>query len=246
MKIHMGPEPRGAGEIGAAGMPVSGAYPAIALRIAAEAAGCGLLTFLIVAAGLLAERQGGSIALAVLVTALAGAAGFLVLTRILSLWAACGFNPALAFALILSGRLDLITGILIAVAQIAAAFLGVMLAHLVANTGLVQVATQIQTGTGVWTGEFLGTGLFVFAMLSLTARGREALIPLTGALALLAISLATPSLCFANPALTLARSLTDSFTAIRLADATVIAGVQCLAALGAWFLHQWLSPQRED
>ena len=45
-----------------------------------------------------------------------------------------------------------------------------MLAHLVTNTGLVQVATQIQTGAGVWTGEFLGTALFVFAMLSLTAR----------------------------------------------------------------------------
>ena len=242
----MGPEPRGAGEIGAAGVPVSGAYPAITLRVAAEAAGCGLLTFLIVAAGLLAERQGGSIALAVLITALAGAAAFLVLTRALSPWAVSGFNPALAFALILSGRMDLVTGILSAAAQIAAAFLGVMLAHLVTNTGLVQVATQIQTGTGVWTGEFLGTGLFVLAMLSLTARGREALIPLTGALALLAISLATPSLCFANPALTLARSLTDSFTAIRLADAAAIAGVQCLAALGAWLLHLWLSPQRED
>ena len=229
----MGPEPRGAGEIGAAGVPMSGACPAISLRIAAEAAGCGLLTFLIVAAGLLAERQGGSIALAVLITALAGAAGFLVLTRTLSPWTACGFNPALAFALILSGRIDLITGILSAAAQIAAASLGVMLAHLVTNTGIVQVATQIQTGTGVWTGEFLGTGLYVFAILTLTARGREAPIPLTGALALIAISLATPSLSFANPALTVARSLTDSFTAIRLVDAAAIAGVQCLAAIDA-------------
>ena len=78
------------------------------------------------------------------------------------------------------------------------------------------------------------------------ARGREALIPLTGALALIAISLATPSLSFANPALTVARSLTDSFTAIRLVDAAAIAGVQCLAAIGAWLLHLWFSPQRED
>jgi len=223
------------------------ASSAIATRIAAEAAGSGLLTFLIVAAGLLAERQaGGSIALAVLTAALAGAAGFLVLARILSPWTVTGFNPALAFVSILSGRVDIVTGVLSAAAQFAAAFLGVMIAHLVTNTGLVQVATQIQTGAGVWTGEFLGTGLFVFAMLSLTARGREPLIPLTGALALLAISLATPSLSFANPALTLARSLTDSFTAIRLPDAAAIAGVQCLAALGAWLLHQWLSPQRED
>jgi len=242
----MGPEPGGAGDAGADGVSAPDASPTITMRLAAEAAGSGLLTFLIVAAGLLAERQaGGSIALAALITALAGAAGFLVLTRALSPWAVTGFNPALAFALILSGRVDFLTGCLSAAAQIVAAFFGVMLAHLVTNTGLVQVATQIQTGAGVWTGEFLGAGLFVFAMLSLTARGREALIPLTGGLALLAIALATPSLCFANPALTLARSLTDSFTAIRLLDATAIVGVQCLAALGAWLLHLWLSPRRE-
>jgi glycerol uptake facilitator-like aquaporin len=232
----MGPEPRGA----------AGALPSITQRMAMEAVGSGLLTVLIVAAGLLAERHaGGSVALAVLITALAGAAGFLILTRAFAPWADSGFNPALALAFMLSGRVDMVTGLLSAAAQIAAAFLGVMLAHLVCNTGLVQVATQIQTGPGVWTGEFLGTGLFVFAMLSLTARGRETLIPLTGALALLAIALATPSLCFANPALTLARALTDSFTSIRLLDAAIIAGVQCLAALGAWLLHLWLTPERE-
>ena len=219
---------------------------AIATRIAAEAAGSGLLTFLVVAAGLLAERQaGGSIALAALITALAGAAGFFVLARALSPWTVTGFNPALAFVSILSGRVDIVTGVLSAAAQFGAAFLGVMIAHLVTNTGLVQVATQIQTGPGVWTGEFLGTGLFIFVMLSLTAREREPLIPITGALALLAIALATPSLCFANPAPTLARALTDSFTAIRLADAATIAGIQCLAALGAWLIHWWLWPQRD-
>ena len=240
----MGPEPRGAGE--AAGRTEPSAEPDIAQRLAAEALGTGLLTFLIVASGVLAERNaGGSIALAVLMTALTGAAGFLVLSRILSPSAASGFNPALTLALILARRVDLMTGLCMAAAQIAASFLGVMLAHLVTNTGLVQVATQLATGPGVWCGEFLGTGLFVFAMLSLMARGREPLIPLTGASALLAIALATPSLSFANPALTLARSLTDSFTAIRLIDAGVIAGIQLLAALAAWLLHLSLSAKRD-
>ena len=50
---------------------------------------------------------------------------------------------------------------------------------------------------------------------------------------------------FANPAITLARSLTDSFTAIRLIDAATIAGVQCLGAVGAWLLHLWLASGRE-
>jgi glycerol uptake facilitator-like aquaporin len=212
-----------------------------------DALGSGLLTFLIVAAGLLAERHaGGSIALAALITALAGAAGFLVLTRASPSWAAGGFNPAIIFALILSGRVGIVPGLLRAAAQIAAAFLGVMLAHLVTNTGLVQTATQIQTGAGVWCGEFLGTALFVLATLSLATHGRDALMPVTGALALLAIALATPSLSFANPALTLARALTDSFTAIRLIDAATIAGIQCLAALAAWLLQLLLWPRRES
>ena len=241
MKILMRPEPR------ADSVSTPDASLTMTMRLTAEAAGSGFLALIIVAAGILAERHaGGSIALAALITALAGASGFLVLMRTLSPWAASLFNPALALAFMLTGRADLMTGILSAAAQIAAAFLGVMLAHLVTNTGLIQAATQIQTGTGVWTGEFLGTGLYVFAILTLTARGREAPIPLTGALALIAISLATPSLSFANPALTVARSLTDSFTAIRLVDAAAIAGVQCLAAIGAWLLHLWFSPQRED
>ncbi len=238
-------EPRGAEFDHAQSVTGHGSLPD-ARRLASEAIGSGLLTFLIVAAGLLAERQaGGSIALSALITALAGAGGFLVLARAFSPLAACAFNPALAFAFMLSGRVDLLTGVLSAAAQIAAAFLGVVTAHLVTNTGLVQVATQIQTGWGVWTGEMLGTGLFVFAMLSLAARGREALMPVTGALALLAIALATPSLSFADPAITLARTLTDSFTAIRLIDAAYIAGLQCLAAFAAWLLRWWLSPGRD-
>jgi glycerol uptake facilitator-like aquaporin len=241
----MPPDRRGAGHADAGVLSTSGAAPSITVRLAAEGVGSGLLSFIIVAAGLLAEREaGGSIALAVLITALAGAACFLALSRALSPWAAGLFNPALALVFMLSGRLDLMTGILSAAAQIAAALIGVMVAHLVTNTGLVQVATQIQTGPGIWAGEFLSTGLFAFVMLALAARGRDALMPVSGALALLAIALATPSVSFANPAITLARSLTDSFTAIRLMDAATIAGVQCLAALAAWALHLWLAPPR--
>jgi glycerol uptake facilitator-like aquaporin len=236
-------EPRGAGQFDAASMPVPDALPTLAMRLAAEAVGSGLLTFLVVAAGLLAERQAGSsIALAVLITALAGAAGFFLLTRALSPWAASLFNPALALAFTLSGRVGLVTGIFSAAAQIAAAFLGVMLAHLVTNTGLVQVATQIQTGEGVWVGEFLGTGLFVFASLRAVERSPERL-PLTGAFCLLAISLATPSTSFANPAVTLARALTDSFTAIRLNDALWIAAMQMVAVVAAVALYRWLRPR---
>lgn len=217
---------------------------ALLRTITAEAIGAGMLTFLIVAAGILGERFAiDNIALASLITALAGAAAFAVLARALTPAAVAYFNPAMALAFILSGRIDVLTGVLCAAAQIAAAFLGVMIAHIVTNTGLVQVATQIQTGEGVWLGEFLGAGLFVFALLSVMHRRPER-ASLTGAFCLLTIALATPSTSSANPALTLARTLTDSFTAIRLMDAVAIAGIQLAAAIVAFALYRWLTPRR--
>ncbi|WP_170937020.1 MULTISPECIES: aquaporin [Rhodomicrobium] len=216
------------------------ASDALFRSVTSEAIGAGLMSFLIVAAGLLGERFAiDNIAIASLATALTGAASFAVLARVLAPAAVSYFNPGVALAFILSGRIDFVTGLCCAAAQIAAAFLGVMIAHIVTNTGLVQVATQIQSGEGVWAGEFLGTALFVFALLSVSAQSPDRL-PLTGAFCLLAAALATPSTSFANPALTLARTLTDSFTAIRLNDAVTIAGIQLLAALAAFALYRWM------
>jgi glycerol uptake facilitator-like aquaporin len=208
--------------------------------IVAEALGTGLLTFLTVAAGVLAERySGGSIGLAMLVTALTAAAAFAVLAQTLGPLARSFFNPALAFALALSRKLPLGLALLSAAAQTAAAMLGVVLAHMVTNTGVVQMATAIQYGPPVWIGEFVASALVVFLMLRLIG-GTHRAIPLLGALAVLAVALATPSLSLANPALTLARGLTDTFMSIRLTDAGIIVGCQLAGALAAWLLQWWL------
>ena len=210
--------------------------------IAAEAIGSGFFAFLVVAAGLLAERFAiHNIAIAMLITAIAGAAAFAVLAVTLKDAAPALFNPGLALALALSHRIALQTAILCAAAQIAAGFLGVMAAHIVTNTGAIQNASQIETGAGVWLGEFLATATFVFAILAQANRRGEQGV-LIGALCLLPIALATPSMSFANPALTLARALTDSFTSIRLEDAAAIAAIQILAAIAAFFFHRWLRP----
>lgn len=212
--------------------------------LAAEALGSGFLAFFIVCAGILAERHAiHDVGLALLMTALAGAGAFGVLAAALGRRSPSFFNPALALALTLSGRLTPQTGLLIAAAHFAAAPLGVMIAHLVCNTGLVQVATKIHPGEAVWAGDMLAAGLFVFAMLAATARG-GAFAALLGALCLLAASLATPSASFANPAITLARALTDSFTAIRLEDALLIGAAQMAGGAGGWLLARWLLPER--
>jgi glycerol uptake facilitator-like aquaporin len=208
--------------------------------LAAEALGSGLLAFTAVAAGILAERYcGANIGLATLMTALAVAGAFAALSLALREQAGTCFNPGLAFALALSRKIPLASALLAGGAQMAAAMSGVMLAHRVTNTGLVQIATQIQHGRPVWIGEFLASALFIFALLRLMAAAPRA-IPLTGALCLLAAILATPSLSLANPAMTLARGLTDSFTSIRLGDAGLILVCQFAGALAASLLNLWM------
>jgi glycerol uptake facilitator-like aquaporin len=199
-----------------------------------------MLAFTAVAAGILAERySGGNIGLATLMTALAVAGAFAALSLGLRQQAGTGFNPGLAFALASLRKIPLTSALLSGGAQMAAAMIGVMLAHIVTNTGLVQIATQIHHGQPVWIGEFLASTLFVFVLLRLMTVAPRA-IPLTGALCILAAMLATPSLSLANPALTLARGLTDSFTSIRLGDAGLILTCQFAGALAASLLDLWL------
>jgi glycerol uptake facilitator-like aquaporin len=212
----------------------------LARPLVAEALGSGSIAFLTIAAGIFAERYSqGNIGLAVLITALAPAAGFAVLARALGAAATGLFNPAFGLSLALSGEMPLARALLGGAAQIAAACLGAMLAHIVANTGVVQIATEIQTGPAVWTGEFLATALVTLVLLR-TRRKTAHFLPLFGALALVAVALATPSLSLANPAVTLARGLTDSFTSIRLADAALIAICELAGALAATLLNAWL------
>jgi glycerol uptake facilitator-like aquaporin len=222
---------------------VSGAATEVLARpLLSEALGSMLLAFFIVAAGILAERFAiHNVGLALLITASAGAACLSALMLRFGNHARLLFNPALAFSFVLSRRASLSGALLAGAVQIAGAFLGVMLAHMVTNTGLVQVATQIQTGPGVWTGELVATATFVYMMLSVNSGWLRAA---AAGLAALAASLATPSTSFANPALTLSRALTDSFTSIRLEDAILIAGIQMLAALIAWAAHAWLNSDR--
>jgi glycerol uptake facilitator-like aquaporin len=222
---------------------VSGtAAPALARPLIAEALCSALLAFFIVAAGILAERFAiHNVGLALLITACVGAACLSALMLGLGNQARFLFNPAIAFSFALSRWVSLSSALLAGAVQIAGAFLGVMLAHMVTNTGLVQVASLIQTGPGGWVGELVVTASFVYLMLSLSGGWlRTAAAGLTA----LAAALATPSTSFANPALTLARALTDSFTSIRLEDAILIAGIQMLAALIAWAAHGWFNSDR--
>jgi glycerol uptake facilitator-like aquaporin len=205
--------------------------PALSNRaVALEGAGAFVLALMIVAAGILAERHALHDAeFIVPVVAMAGAYSFIALAALFGAEARCLFNPAVAFARVLGGTLPLAAGLTCAAAQIMGAMIGVMAAHFATGTGLVQNASLAQTGPVVWLGEAAATAAFVFAVIFLERRGRYIAAFVATAILFIAAAV-TPSLSFANPALTLARGLTESFTSIALADAVIIALIQLAAA----------------
>lgn len=216
------------------------AEPQSNLIAALEGMGAGALAFIIVAAGILAERYAlHDAAFIVPVTAFSGACLFAILTALCGAHVRCLFNPAVAFAHVLNGVLPLATGLIYAAAQIMGAMIGVMAAHFVTGTGLIQNASLHQAGAGVWIGEAAASTGFVLAAIILYGIGRY-VTALVGAAILLIAAIVTPSLSFANPALTLARSLTETFTSIALADALIIVFIQFAAAALACVLHKRL------
>lgn len=221
----------------------AGSVPALSnMTVALEGIGAGGLAFTIAAAGILAERYAlHEVAFIVPVTALSGACGFAILTAFCGAQIRCLFNPAVAFAHVLNGGLPLTAGMICAAAQIMGAMAGVMTAHFVTGTGLIQNGSlqYAGAGAGVWIGEAAATAGFVLAAVFLQNMGRY-LNAIVGGAILLIAAIVTPSLSFANPASTLARSLTETFTSIALADAVIIILIQLAAAASACLLYQRL------
>jgi glycerol uptake facilitator-like aquaporin len=162
-----------------------------------------------------------------------------VLTALFGAQARCLFNPAVAFARVLRGELPHAAGLTCAAAQIKGAGAGVVAAHFATGTGLIQNASLHHPGAAVWGGEAAATAAFIVAVLFLEKRGRYLAAFVATAIIFIAAAV-TPSVSFANPALTLARSLTETFASIALTDAVIIAGIQLAAAAFAVFAMQRL------
>ncbi|MBX2804510.1 MAG: hypothetical protein KTR19_00940 [Hyphomicrobiales bacterium] len=205
-----------------------------------EGAGAATLTFIIVAAGIFAERYAlHNAEFIVPVTAMAGAYSFIALAAIFGAKARYLFNPALVFARVLSGGLTLAAGLICASAQIMGAMIGVMAAHFATGTGLIQNASLRHAGPDVWLTELVFTGAFVLAVVSLQLKGRY-IAAFVGTAIIFIAAAVTPSLTFVNPAITFARGLTESFTSIALIDGVIIGLLQFSAAAIAVFAYQRL------
>jgi glycerol uptake facilitator-like aquaporin len=216
--------------------------PTLARRMTAEACGTALLLAAVVGSGIMGERlAGGNVAVALLANTLATGAALVALILSLGLISGAHFNPAVTLADASQGGLAWrdVPGYL--AAQIAGAFAGVAAAHLMFGEPLFSASRHAREGGAQMFAEAVAT----FGLLSVIwgcARTRSTAVPFAVAAYITAAYWFTSSTSFANPAVTLARSFTDTFAGIRPADAPAFILAQLAGAAAATALFRWLVP----
>ena len=182
--------------------------------VASEFLGTLLLFATVVGSGIMGETlSGGNIAVALLANALATGAMLFVLINIFGSTSGAHFNPAVTVAMAATGRLTVSRVVPFIVAQLAGGILGVILAHAMFDLPLLQVSTKVRWGTGQWVAEataIFGLLLTIFGLL----RSKSDIIPQAVALYIVGAYWFTASTSFANPAITIARSVTNTFSGI--------------------------------
>ncbi len=209
-------------------------------RLAAEAIGSALLFATVIGSGIMAERlAGGNTAVALLGNTLATAAMLAVLIAMLGPISGAHFNPAVSFVAASRREISWRDACLYAVIQLATGILGVWTAHLMFELPILQISRHVRTGTGQWAGEFVATFGLVLTIIG-TVRQRPGWVPASVALYIAAAYWFTSSTSFANPAITIARSLSDSFAGIAPVDVPGFIIAQLLGAGSAAVLARWL------
>lgn len=214
-------------------------------RLVAEGLGTGLLVMAVVGSGIMAERLTQDIALALLANTLATGAILVVLISMLGPVSGAQFNPAVTLAALLRGQIGAAAALAYIVVQVLGGAVGAAAAHAMFAEPLLTLSTHARTGGGQW----LAEGVATFGLLLTIAGGMRfapASIAWLVGLYITAAYWFTASTSFANPAVTLARTLTDSFSGIRPADAPAFIAAQLAGALVATLLAGWLfRPQTE-
>ena len=214
--------------------------PALARRVAAEGIGAFFLFACVIGSGIMAERlSGGNDAVALLANTLATGAILFVLITMLGPISGAHMNPAVS--LVAAARRELAWGDAAAyiATQLAFGILGAWAAHLMFDLPTLQLSVKARTGLGQWTGEFIATFGLILTILG-TVRFRREWVPATVALYITAAYWFTSSTSFANPAITVARSLTNTFAGIAPDDVPPFIAAQLLGAGCAAMFARWL------
>lgn len=212
----------------------------IAQRIVAEALGSAFLLAAVVGSGIMAAKlSGGNAALALLCNTLPTGAILTVLILMFGTISGAHFNPAVSIAFALRGELPARALPLYVAAQIIGGIAGVWAAHLMFELPLWQISATVRTGPGQWFAEGVATFGLLMTILGCVAR-TPAAVPYAVGLYIIAAYWFTASTSFANPAVTIARSLSNTFAGIAPTGIIAFIGAQLLGMLAAVVLARWL------
>jgi glycerol uptake facilitator-like aquaporin len=211
-------------------------------KLIAEALGSLLLAATVVGSGIMAERlSGGNVAIALLANTAATVAVLAALIALLGPISGAHFNPAVSAVMALRRRMPYSEAAAYCLVQVAGCCAGAWLAHAMFGLPLVQTATHVRAGSAQWLGEFVATFGLLLVVLG-HERPRDA--PWMVAAWIGAAYWFTSSTSFANPAITVARSLTNTFAGIRPVDVPGFIGAQLLGAIAALALSRSLFAAR--
>jgi len=208
-------------------------------RLAAEALGTALLVATVVGSGIMAESLTRDVALALLGNTLATGAILVVLISILGPISGAHFNPAVTLIFALKRELTLHEGMLYMVVQVAGGIAGTLLAHAMFALPLLDASLKTRTGGAQWLAESVAAFGLVTTILA-GIRFNRAAIPWLVGLYITAAYWFTSSTSFANPAVAIARSMTNTFSGIRPTDLPGFIAAELCGAVAALLLMTWL------
>ena len=213
--------------------------PPLERRIAAEALGSFFLFACVIGSGIMADQlSGGNEAIALLGNTLATGAILFVLITMLGPISGAHMNPAVSFVAASRRELRWTDAAAYIATQLGFGILGAWAAHLMFDLPTLQLSVKARTGLGQWTGEAIATFGLILTIIG-TVKHRPQWVPASVALYITAAYWFTSSTSFANPAITVARSLSDTFAGIAPHDVPLfilaqLAGAGCAAVMARW------------
>lgn len=209
-------------------------------RIAAEFLGTALLLAAVVGSGIMGERlSGGNVALALLANTLSTGAALVVLILIFGPISGAHFNPAVTLVFAIRRQIERRAALFYVAAQVAGAIAGVFIAHAMFAEPLIQVSSKLRNGGAQALSEFVATFGLIATILG-TQRFRSETTAAAVGLYIAAAYWFTASTSFANPAVSVARSLSNTFAGIAPGSVPVFVVAEIIGALAASFCFRWL------
>lgn len=208
-------------------------------RLAAEALGSAALVAAVVGSGIMADRLSDDVAVSLLGNTIPTGAILVVLITLLGPISGAHFNPVVTMVFALTRAIDAKAAAGYIVAQVMGGIIGTLIAHAMFDLPILQLSTTVRTGQGQWIAELVATlGLVLTILIGI--RSRLEAIPWLVGLYITAAYWFTASTSFANPAVAIARSLTNTFAGIRPMDVPAFIIAEVVGAILAAALARWM------